>query len=77
MQEDSPQEDAHEAAAQHASELQALRRQLQERDEHIRQQGEELSALQERLVLQPEWIMLENVNGCCKSEGVRAPTCRS
>jgi len=57
LQEEAPQEGVQEAAAaQHASELQAFRRQVQIRDEQIRQQEDELMALRERLVLRPQYL---------------------
>lgn len=57
LQEEAPQEGVQEAAAaQHASELQAFRRQVQIRDEQIRQQEDELMALRERLVVRPQYL---------------------
>ena len=48
MQEEAPNGDMHALAAQHASELQAVRKQLQDRDEQIQQQEEALRDLRER-----------------------------
>ncbi len=48
IQEEAPNGDTHAPAAQHASELQAVRLQLQDKDEQIRQQEEELRGLRER-----------------------------
>ena len=55
MQEEAPNGDMHALAAQHASELQAVRKQLQDRDEQIQQQEEELRDLRERWAFSQLW----------------------